>query len=153
MAEPTPRPAPPPSTSRREVKLAIVAVLAGVYLALWPQLTLPAEPPAAGPPAAGPPAAGLAEPAEPVASLVAGPTPLSAAVPAPVWLDTLPASERPPLVLPDGWRLAAARGGSTFDAGQLDATTAPAVASRSRSLRAPVRVAATRRDRVRTRSS
>ncbi len=141
MAESTSRPTPPSSASGTEVKLAIVAVLAGVYLALWPQLTRPVEPPAAGLP-------------EPVASPVVAPTPLSAAVvPAAVWLDTLPASERPPLVLPDGWRLAAANGGSTFDAGQLDTTTVSAVAPRSHSLRAPVRVAATRRDRVRTRSS
>jgi hypothetical protein len=109
----------PPSKKARTLEMLIVSALASVYLAFW----LLETGPVAAPPATS---AAPTEPGPPASSEV-------------VWLETLPSSERPPLTLPDGWRLA------THDSSVR--------AERPRSARAPRTVVATRRARIRTRSS
>jgi hypothetical protein len=76
-----------PRTSRiaaspLELRLYVVAVLAGVYLLTWRSIA-----------GAGAPTSALpAVPASPDARRV-------------VWLDELPAARRPPLTVPPGWRV------------------------------------------------
>lgn len=108
----------PPSKKARTLELLVVSALASVYLAFWLLETRPVETPATS---AAPTEPGLAASSEVV------------------WLETLPSSERPPLTLPDGWRLA------THDSSVRAETP--------RSARGPRTVVATRRARVRTRSS
>lgn len=136
---PAGKPAPWLSVTGRELKLALVAALGSVYLALWPQLTRPSAD-----------GAGAADGADGAQIAVARPTTPTGPVSTTVWVDTLPPAERPVVVLPEGWRLATPEAASTAGTSTVG-PAAPRVAARSRA--APVRVAATRRPRVRTRSS
>ncbi len=142
MAEPSRKATPWLTVSGRELKLAIVTALAGIYLAIWPQL----EGGGAGGSASD---ATEAQPVDDAALVPTSPRLSDAQV---TWIDQLPASERPPLVVPAGWVLAdgSSPPASTAQASTQHLTTA-SVAPRAR--RAPVRVAASRARRVRTRSS
>jgi hypothetical protein len=109
-----PRPSPRIPLTPLELRLYVAAILAAVYLVSWRAIA---------PDAASP-------------ERSAGPgTPEESGPPAAVWLDELPAAQRPPLALPGGWRLAS----------RTEAPAAPA----PRVVRAP----ASRPRRVRTRSS
>lgn len=104
-----------------ELRLYVVAILAAVYTVSWRAITGsgalhgPNETPAAAD-----------EPA----------VPTDPAAPTAVWLDDLPAAERPPMVLPAGWRV-------------VPRGTTPTLATPPRVVRVP----APRPLRVRTRSS
>lgn len=111
-----------PPKRPRTLELLVVLALASVYLAFWPLSSRPAAPPPRSP-----------SRGEPVVAVRATEA---------VWLETLPSSERPPLTLPEGWRLASHD--ASVPADRPRTSDAP---------RARRSVVATRRGRIRTRSS
>jgi len=116
----------PPRTSATELRLYVVAILAVVYLVAWRAIATSTT-------------GTVDEAPVPVAS-----TPASAPAPAPaqrtVWIDDLPAEQRPQVVVPAGWHVVphTSRTAST-----------PAPPPRVQLVRVP----ASRTMRVRTRSS
>lgn len=118
------RVAPRLALSPQEWRLYILAVLALVYAGVWRAIT------ASAPPTAAP---------ETVATPATAADAVPAALPPARWLDDVPLGERPAFAVPAGWRVLA-RG---------EPVTAPVGAPAPRVVRAP----ATRRLRVRTRSS
>jgi hypothetical protein len=119
----------PPRTSSTELRLYAVAILAVVHLVAWRAIGTPSPTKTEA----------LGEPPLPVA---ATPAPLPAA-PAQrtVWLDELPAAQRPQVIVPAGWKIVAHTSSL--------AVTTPAPQPRVQLVRVPV----SRPLRVRTRSS
>lgn len=107
----------------RELRAALVALLAGVYLAVWPQLR-------------GPSAEAGDAPAAVATSTVS-------ATPRTVWIDQLPPGERPLVEVPAGWTLASSSAGSPRElAPPATSISRPRIARATRS-----------HARIRTRSS
>lgn len=137
-----------------EWRLYIIAVLATIYVISWRVLDRPAATIAeTGEPAPSPaePVSVAAEPIPTPAPPVPAPAqPAATAPPRAVWLDDLPAGQRPVVVAPPGWTITTRDGASQRTASQRIVSQQPASQLSAPPPR-PIRVL--RAPRLRTRSS